>query len=464
MIIPLAVVGTQWGDEGKGKAIDRLAEKADAAIRYNGGANAGHTVHVGEDKFVYHILPSAMHHPKVLCIVGNGVLVDVPIMHQEREDLKKSNMYKRGEFSLDNLILSSRANMALLTHRVLDALYNPGKNASTLRGIPFGYGDKSRRIGPQLGDIKHKDFLERRLKNCLKINLAEIRSLASKKDIERILAEDLVDELTGKNMSEFFSPKTGIDIDRYSEYLTSLLEKDEDKIQNTSYLIKDLLDQDKKIIFEGAQGTRLDIDVGDYHNVTSSNATAAGVFTGAGIAPCSIDVLGVTKAYTTKVGEGTLPTKIDDEELEEELREKGEEYGASTGRKRMVGWFDAPEVKNAIMLNGVNWLFLTKLDILGGLKKIKICTHYEIDGERTDQYPDHIEKLRRAKPIYEEVDGWETNIEGITEYGKLPDEAKYYLERIRSLTDRDIAFIGTGKKRNQVIEMNNILKPETLLE
>ncbi|MDY7033455.1 MAG: adenylosuccinate synthase, partial [Thermodesulfobacteriota bacterium] len=393
------IVGTQWGDEGKGKIVDFLAEQADTIVRFQGGNNAGHTVVVKDEALVLHLLPSGILHPHKKCIIGNGVVID-PKELLEEIDLIKSKGYALDK---DCLLISEAAHLIMPYHKQVDIarekLKGGKKIGTTGRGIGPTYEDKVGRIGIRAIDLLDSDVLREKLESALKEkNFYLVNHLKEKSvDVEEIYAE-CID----------FSAKM-------REY-----------ISDTSVILNQEMKEGKNILFEGAQGTLLDVDHGTYPFVTSSNTVAAQACIGSGIGPTKIDkVVGISKAYTTRVGEGPFPVELKDEQGES-LRKWGSEYGATTGRPRRCGWFDAVVVNHAVRLNGIDSFVITKLDVLNHFDTIKICTAYKYKGKVLNEVPLSLKMLDACEPIYEEMDGWSSEISGIKEYSDLPDNAKRY--------------------------------------
>ncbi|MEA3560352.1 MAG: adenylosuccinate synthase [Candidatus Omnitrophota bacterium] len=417
------IVGAQWGDEGKGKIIDILAEKADYIVRYQGGNNAGHTVVIEEEKFILHLIPSGILHPDKVCIIGNGVVVDPQALIREIEDLKN-----KGIKINKNLLISNRAHIIFPYHRVLDNLREDRKGrksiGTTRRGIGPCYADKVARIGLRLCDILDEQNFAKRLEEILN---------------EKNEILDKVYNFKGFKFKDVY--------DTYSEYAQKIKEYACD----CHYVLNEAVKKDKNILFEGAQGTLLDIDYGTYPYVTSSNAIAGGVSAGTGVSPNRIDkIIGVVKAYTTRVGEGPFPTEFSTE-LMTIIQEKGEEFGATTGRPRRCGWFDSVLAKYSAIINGLDKIAVTKLDVLDGLKTVKICTAYRYNGELIKDFPAGTEILNKIEPVYEEYPGWEEDTSRISEYKQLPLNAQRYLERIAELLGTKISIVSVGSERKQTI-------------
>ncbi|MBZ4655895.1 adenylosuccinate synthase [Thermoanaerobacter sp. A7A] len=422
----LVIVGTQWGDEGKGKITDYLAEKADVVVRYQGGNNAGHTVEKEGVQYKLHLIPSGILYSEKICIIGNGVVVDPASLIEEIENLQKQGI------SVDNLKISDRAHIVFPYHIKQDELeeISKGKNdlGTTKRGIGPCYMDKSERIGIRVCDLlKPKVFEEKLRRNVEKKN-------------------KLFKELYGAEGFDFE--------EMYQKYL-EYAEKIKPFVTDTTVLLYDLIKSGKKVLFEGAQGTLLDLDLGTYPYVTASHPIAGGVTVGAGIGPTMIDeVMGVVKAYTTRVGKGPFPTELFDENGEF-LREKGHEYGTTTGRARRCGWLDAVILKYSVRVSGITHFALTKLDTLTGLKKIKICTGYKFNGRIITDFPASLEDLAQCEPVYEEFDGWEEDIQEAKTFDDLPYNAQKYIRRIEELIGIKAAIISVGPERNQTIVLRD---------
>jgi adenylosuccinate synthase len=436
----IVVVGAQWGDEGKGKIVDLLTEDADAVARYQGGHNAGHTVMIRNEQFILHLIPSGILHSGKTCIIGNGVVIDPKSLIEEIEALKRRKI-KIGR----NLFISGRAHVIMPYHTILEGKHEESKGAkkigTTGRGIGPAYVDKMSRTGIRMIDLlDSKGFKEK-----LEINLSEINFLLEKKYKYKKLSVQKV-------YSEYM---------KYAEYLAPF-------ITDTVVLTNKLIDSGMNVLFEGAQGTLLDIDHGTYPYVTSSSASAGGVCTGLGVSPKKIDgILGIMKAYTTRVGGGPFPTELKDK-LGEEIRLKGGEYGATTGRPRRCGWLDAVALKHAIRINGFTGVALTKLDVLDGLDKIKVCVAYRYkdpDGRydhrkkartsRLTDFPQQVNILTVCEPVYKELEGWKESTKGVTKLKDLPKQARAYMDYLEELLNVRIDLISTGQKRNEVIIVKN---------
>lgn len=422
----LVIVGSQWGDEGKGKITDYLAEKADVVVRYQGGNNAGHTVEQRGVQYKLHLIPSGILYPEKTCIIGNGVVIDPASLIEEIERLKSQGV------SVNNLKISDRAHVVFPYHIKQDELeeLSKGKNdiGTTKRGIGPCYMDKSERIGIRICDLLKPEVL----KEKLKINI----------------------EKKNKVFKDLYGA-CGFDFEKiYKEYIdyANVLRP---YITDTTVLLYDLIREGRKVLFEGAQGTLLDIDLGTYPYVTASHPIAGGVTVGAGIGPTMIDeVIGVVKAYTTRVGKGPFPTELFDENGEF-LREKGHEYGTTTGRPRRCGWLDTVILKYSVRVSGITNFALTKLDTLTGLDKIKICTGYRFGGKIITDFPASLEDLSQCEPIYEEMDGWTENIQNASSFDELPQNAQNYIRRIEELIGIKASIISVGPGREQTIVLGN---------
>jgi len=421
--MPVAIVlGGQWGDEGKGKIIDALASSADVVVRANGSANAGHTVVTDRGVFKFHLIPSGILHPDCLCVIGAGVALDPAILLQEIAEL-----HARG-IDTSHLRVSSRCHLIMPYHPVQDRLEESGRGADTIgttqRGNGPCYADKAARRGIRAADIVDPEHLLRRLAPVLAEKNALLGALYGHP------AFDL------EEMAEQFAA--------YGEQLAPYIGDVELDIQNA-------IDAGRNVMIEGAQAAMLDIDYGTYPYVTSSSPTAAGVCQGAGVAPTQVDrVIGVYKAYSTRVGAGAFPTELFDA-TGAMLRERGVEFGTTTGRPRRTGWFDAVQARYTARLNGITEIALTKLDVLDGVEPIRICVGYEIDGERHDAPPARIEDYDRVEPVYEEMAGWGAGASDSAAADGLPHAARTYLRRIEDLVGVPVTFVGTGPHRDQLI-------------
>lgn len=419
----IAVVGAQWGDEGKGKLIDILSKDADITVRYQGGNNAGHTVIVDNQEYIFHLIPSAILHPNKVCVIGNGTVVDPKALLAEIDAL-----IKRG-IRVDNkrLKISGHAHVVMPYHRILDSLRESkrkNKIGTTGRGIGPCYADKVARCGIRVIDLLNSNILKAKLED----NLTEKNEIFLK--------------VYGRSDFSFG--------DIYNEY-RRYGEKLGPYVCDTALFLNRAIDKKKSVLFEGAQGTFLDIDFGTYPFVTTSNSIAGGICAGSGVAPTKIDkVIAAVKAYTTRVGEGPFPTEFSSD-LMEEIRAKGKEFGATTGRPRRCGWFDSVLVKYAITINGIDELAIMKLDVLDDLEKIKICTAYQYKKEMYRDFPLDFEALSKAQPIYIEMNGWQVSTRGVRSYRKLPVNARRYIEKLENLLKVKIKYISIGSKRDEMI-------------
>jgi adenylosuccinate synthase len=422
----VVVVGAQWGDEGKGKLVDVLAERADWVVRYQGGANAGHTVDLGDRSFVLHQIPSGILHPGVRCAIGNGVVLDPDTLFDEIDGLVKAGLDVEGR-----LYVSERAHLVLPYHKMVDAASASSKAIGTTgRGIGPAYEDKVARRGVRVLDLRHPE----RLREVVEQGAENARSRLARSGSDRTVEVDAV--IT--------------QLERLAKRLLPLAE-------DVSLLVHRAMKADATILLEGAQGSLLDIDHGTYPFVTSSNTTAGGASIGVGIGPNEIDrVLGVVKAYTTRVGNGPLPTELA-EPLQSEVRKLGNEFGATTGRARRCGWFDGLVVKYATRVNGLSDLAVTKLDVLDSLEKVAVCTGYEIDGELHEDFPSDLLALEKVVPRYEWFDGWKRSTTEARTLADLPSEARVYLDRIEVLVEAPITYVSVGTRRDQIIGMESEL-------
>lgn len=425
----IIVVGAQWGDEGKGKIIDLFSEKADYIVRYQGGNNAGHTVVVGKDEFILHLLPSGILHKNKICIIGNGVVIDPEALLKEIDGLKKRGI----EINNKNLLISDQAHIILPYHKILDKLREEKKGAekigTTKRGIGPSYTDKVARCGIRVADLLDKEIFKRKLKE----------NLDEKNDIFR----------STYNFEGFDFQKVYVEYLRYAEKIKSFA-------CNCSLILNKAIEAKKNVLFEGAQGTLLDVDHGTYPFVTSSNSTAGGACCGTGVGPTKIDeVIGVAKAYTTRVGEGPLPTEFSSRMMEQ-IRNKGKEFGATTGRARRCGWFDAVVVKHSVQVNGIGSLVVTKLDVLDGLKTLKICVGYKHKNKTYTDFPSNMDLLSKCKPVYKELGGWTEDTNKISKYEDLPLNAKKYLKQLSQLSEANISLVSVGSERNKTFKVKNL--------
>jgi adenylosuccinate synthase len=406
--------------------VDYLTEDADLVIRFQGGANAGHTVEVGDQKFIFHLIPAGIMHPGKQCVIGNGVVLDPAQFLNEIDEVRAKGMDMDGR-----LWVAENAQVVLPYHKVLDQLKEKaaGKAAigTTGRGIGPAYYDKVNRSGIRVGDLLEENALKARIHAQVADRNVLIQKLYG---AEPLSADAIFEEYRelGRRLSPY--------------------------VADTVAIINSALKQGKRLIFEGAQGTVLDVDHGTYPFVTSSNTVAAAACIGSGVGPTAIDqVIGVVKAYTTRVGNGPFPTE-DLGEIGKKLRLIGHEYGATTGRERRCGWFDAVLVRRAAMINGLTHLAITKMDVMDDFDEIQICTAYEVNGRKMDQFPSQISALEKVKPIYESMPGWKSPTVGVTEWKDLPEKARKYLKRVADLLEVPIGIISLGPKRHQTIQMD----------
>ncbi len=418
----LIVLGAQWGDEGKGKIVDLISEKFDAVARYQGGHNAGHTVFIGERKFILKLIPSGILRPGVLAVIGNGVVIDPAALLQEISGLESAGIDVKSQ-----LRISNRAHVIFPFHRTIEKISEGRTNriaiGTTSRGIGPCYEDKIARRGIRIADLVDIDF------ESLYCSLAEDKQLIADafQIVERINFEEILH--TYKQFAEQIRPMAC----------------------DTSHLLNTMIREGKSVLFEGAQGTMLDIDFGTYPFVTSSSAAAGGACTGTGVAPTRINgIIGISKAYITRVGAGPFPSE-DLTELGEKIRQAGNEFGSVTGRPRRCGWFDVPLLRYTGEVNGFDSLIITKLDVLDNLQTIPVCVAYEVDGKMMTQMPASTRRIESIKPIFEGLPGWGCSTRGITEIGNLPAEARQYLEFLEERTGIEVGGVSNGPERNETM-------------
>jgi adenylosuccinate synthase len=417
------LVGGQWGDEGKGRIIDLLTEKSDYVVRFQGGSNAGHEVHIGKNVYVLHLIPSGILHQGKVCVIGNGVVVDPMSLVEEIQGLRKQGI----KVTPKNLVVSEIAHLVLPYHKEVDELREmmKGKNkiGTTKRGIGPAYGDKAARTGIRVQDFLRPEQFRKKLKARVLEYNAILRSFGKKPlGFEEVLSDCL-------KVARFLKPF----------------------IHDGVSLLHDAMNRKKKILFEGAQGTLLDIDFGTYPYVTSSHPTSGGACIGTGIPPNRIDrVVGVVKAYTTRVGEGPFPTQYDSD-LGSEIQKIGDEFGRTTGRGRRCGWFDSVVTRYAQRINGINELAVTKMDVLDHMRELKICVAYQCGGKKLTTVPSDLESLQRCRPVYKTFKGWQTSTKQIRRWKDLPKNAKIYLEAISEYTGAPIAIVSVGPRRDETI-------------
>ena len=421
----VVVVGTQWGDEGKGKITDFLSENADVIARYQGGDNAGHTIKFGGVTYKLHLIPSGIFSSEKISVIGNGVVVNPKALVQELAYLHEKGI------STDNLRISDRAHVILPYHIQLDQLQEDSKGANkigtTIKGIGPAYMDKVSRVGIRIADLLDKELFEERLR----VNLEEKNRLFTKLYDSSAIEFETVFE-------EYY--QYGQEIKKY--------------VTDTTVILNDALEAGQNVLFEGAQGVMLDIDQGTYPFVTSSNPVAGGVTIGSGVGPSKINkVVGVCKAYTSRVGDGPFPTELHDE-IGQQIRDIGKEYGTTTGRPRRIGWFDTVVMRHSKRVSGITNLSLNSIDVLSGLKTVKICTAYERNGEKILHYPASLKELAECTPIYEEMPGWEEDITTCRTLAELPDNARNYVKRISELVGVRISTfsVGPGREQTNILE------------
>jgi len=424
----IVIVGAQWGDEGKGKAVDALGDRVDFCVRYSGGNNAGHTVVVGDDTFTMHLLPSGILNPGCTCVIGNGVVVDLDVLAEELAGLAARGVHVR------HPLISAGAHIITSYHQVLDKVTErfagSRRIGTTGRGIGPAYSDKINRVGVRAQDLLDPPALAAKVEASL---LNKNQLLAKVYNRAAVRADDVTAALLA-----------------HAEALRPY-------ICDTARVLNEALDANQVVLFEGAQAHHLDVDFGTYPYVTSSNPTAGGACTGTGVGPTRLDhVVGIVKSYTTRVGEGPLPTELSDADGER-LREAGNEYGATTGRPRRVGWFDALPVAQAAMVNAFTDIFLTKLDVLTGWDELPVCVAYEVDGRRVDRWPMTEREVEAATPVYETLPGWSQDISDVRRFDDLPANCQAYVRRIEQLVGARISGIGVGPGRDQSIILNPLL-------
>ncbi|UFT99396.1 adenylosuccinate synthase [Radiobacillus kanasensis] len=416
----VVVVGTQWGDEGKGKITDFLSQNAEVVARYQGGNNAGHTIKFDGVTYKLHLIPSGIFFEDKICVLGNGMVIDPKALVEELAYLHNKGV------NTDNLRISNRAHVILPYHLALDILQEEEKGinkiGTTKKGIGPAYMDKAARVGIRIADLLDKEAFKEKLEQNLKEKNRLFEKLYEK---EPMTVDSILDE--------------------YYEYGQQVAKY----VCDTSVVLNDALDDGRRVLFEGAQGVMLDIDQGTYPFVTSSNPIAGGVTIGSGVGPSKIEhVVGVSKAYTTRVGDGPFPTELNNE-IGDQIREVGREYGTTTGRPRRVGWFDSVVVRHARRVSGITDLSLNSLDVLTGIETLKICTAYEYEGKVMEEFPASLKVLGKCKPIYEELPGWTEDITGAKNLDELPDNARHYLERVSQLTGIPLSVFSVGPDRTQ---------------
>lgn len=423
----IVIVGTQWGDEGKGKVVDLLAEHADMVVRFQGGNNAGHTMVVEGEQFISHLVPSGILQGKT-CFIGNGLVVDPEVLLEEIDYLSSKGV----DISPDKLKISEKAHLIMPYHRAVDhareRMKGDKKIGTTGRGIGPCYEDKATRRGVRFVELLKQDVFREKVATIL--------------DEKNFYLKNYMDADT-------------LELEPILEKYNAFAERLAPYVTNVSVALSDGMKAGGQVLFEGAQGTHLDIDHGTYPYVTSSSTVAGNACSGSGVGPGKLtDIIGIVKAYTTRVGEGPFPSELFDD-VGDAIQEKGAEFGATTGRKRRCGWLDTVILENAVRLNSLSGLAITKLDVLGGLDELKICTAYDYEGQRLDHFPADLNVLAACKPIYETHPGWAEDISGIREYDKLPENARKYLDRVQELVDTPIQIVSVGPGRDETMVLDN---------
>jgi adenylosuccinate synthase len=424
----IVVVGAQWGDEGKGKATDLLGDRVDYVVRYQGGNNAGHTVVIGDESYALHLLPSGVLSQHAVPVIGNGVVVDPQVLLEEIDGLRERGI------DCSRLLLSADAHLIMPYHRALDKVteryLGSSRIGTTGRGIGPAYADKIARVGIRVQDLFDPGILRKKLELVLRDKNQLLTKVYNRRAIEPQAIAD--------------------DYEQYAERLRPY-------VADTGLVLGRALDAGKFVLLEGAQATMLDVDHGTYPFVTSSSPTAGGACSGSGIGPTRISgVIGIVKAYTTRVGEGPFPTELDGEQGEW-LRKTGGEYGVTTGRARRCGWFDAVIARYATRVNGITGYFLTKLDVLSGLDKVPVCVAYEVDGKRQDDIPMTQTEFHHAVPVYEYFDGWWEDISKVQSYDELPENARKYVAAVEEMVGAPVYAVGTGPRRDQTLQIRELL-------
>jgi adenylosuccinate synthase len=424
----IALLGAQWGDEGKGKATDLLGEKVDYVVRYQGGNNAGHTVVIGDQKYALHLLPSGILSPRVIPVIGNGVVIDPSVLFSEINGLNERGI------DTSRLKISFNAHLITPYHRTIDKVserfLGKSKIGTTGRGIGPAYADKINRIGIRVQDLFDPSILRQKVEGALRDKNQVLIKVFNRKGLE---VDEIVEEYL--KYADLFAPY----------------------VDDTALLLNRALDQGKNVLLEGSQGTLLDVDHGTYPFVTSSNPTAGGACTGSGIGPTRISrVIGIIKAYTTRVGSGPFPTELFDEDGEK-LRSIGGEVGVTTGRARRCGWYDALIARYAVRVNGLTDLFLTKLDVLTGWEKIPVCVAYEVDGKRIDELPASQSDFHHAKPVYEYLPGWSEDISKAKSLDQLPVNARAYVKYLEEISGAPVSAVGVGAERDETILVKELI-------
>ncbi len=424
----VAIIGAQWGDEGKGKVVDLFTDEADIVVRFQGGNNAGHTLVVNGDKTILHLVPSGALHPNKLCVIGNGVVIDPEILIEEIQALKV-----RGHLVDDTqLRISEQAHVIMPYHKLIDQarerLRGEGMIGTTGRGIGPSYEDKVARVGIRFVDLLEEDTFREKLERNIQEKNFYLKAILKEK---------------------------ALDFNEIHDSYGKFCEKLRGYVTNTGLLLDQQIRAGKRVLFEGAQGTLLDVDHGTYPYVTSSSTITGGACSGSGVGPQHIQqVIGISKAYTTRVGSGPFPSELDGPDGET-LRREGAEFGATTGRSRRCGWFDAVGVRHAVRMNGMTGIALTKLDVLTGFKKIPICTAYRYEGKFVNEFPASSKVMQGAQPVYEEMQGWEAPLDNVRKFSDLPKAAQKYVRRIEEVVGTEIILVSVGPGREQTILLKN---------
>jgi adenylosuccinate synthase len=429
----VVVIGAQWGDEGKGKVVDLLTEHAQVVVRFQGGNNAGHTLVVGGQKTVLHLIPSGILHAGKTCVIGNGVVLDPAVLVKEIDALKERGFLKDDS----HFLISDNAHVIFPWHKLLDAYREKARGVSAIgttgRGIGPAYEDKVARRGIRVRDLLNAERLRKRIEERLPGVRDELRELCR-------AANEQPPEL---------------DVQKFQEEFSALGERLRPHVTDVSLYLSAQVQRGARILFEGAQGTLLDVDHGTYPFVTSSNCVAGNAAVGSGLGPTTIDkVMGISKAYTTRVGSGPFPTELTDE-TGDRLRKVGDEFGATTGRPRRCGWLDGVVLRYAVRVNGLWGLALTKMDVLSGLKTLQICNAYELDGKRITELPGDYEDLARVKPVYETLQGWDEKLAGVRTFDELPENAKRYVRRVEEISGVPVVCISVGADRGETVLLQN---------
>ncbi|QSQ16602.1 adenylosuccinate synthase [Myxococcus landrumensis] len=429
----VVVIGAQWGDEGKGKVVDLLTEHAQVVVRFQGGNNAGHTLVVGGQKTVLHLIPSGILHQGKTCVIGNGVVVDPAVLVGEIDALKARGFLKEDA----QLLISDNAHVIFPWHKLLDSFREKARGGAAIgttgRGIGPSYEDKVARRGIRVRDLLNSDRLRKRIEERLPQALDELKDLCAKAGV----------------------PVPQLEVPQVLAEFSALGERLKPYVHDVSLFLSEQVRRGARILFEGAQGTLLDVDHGTYPFVTSSNCVAGNAAVGSGLGPTAIDkVMGISKAYTTRVGGGPFPTELNDA-TGDQLRKVGDEFGATTGRPRRCGWLDGVVLRYAVRVNGLWGLALTKLDVLSGLKSVQLCNAYELDGQKVTELPGDYEDLARVKPVFETLPGWDEKLTGVRSFEELPENAKRYVRRVEEISGVPVVCVSVGADRGETVLLQN---------